>query len=565
MQRLFDVSEGCFSFAAATYQTLEIRDKYIKTLQSEYESLEVIAILDKDRSILEQVLDYIKDKKTRAIFVTDIESLVVDDDTCLHLINGLNTSREAWKKNFCCPIIFWMPEYLTTIVSRVARDFWSWISHHFEFVEEGLPESVSSFENIRSDTIEANTELIKAMSLAYRKKRISELEKWLQNPTTDIKMQDILSRRINELADLYYYMAEYPKAEPLMRRALKIDEDSLGPDHPDVAIDMNNLAQLLADTNRLDEAEPLMRLALKIDEDSFGPDHPDVAIRLNNLAQLLKATNRLDEAEPLMRLALKIDEDSLGLDHPNVAIRLNNLAQLLKATNRLDEAEPLMRRGLEIEQNSKGKNHPHVAIQLNNLAQLLADTNRLDEAEPLMRRVLKIDEASFGPDHPNVAIRLNNLAQLLKATNRLDEAEPLYKRVVDIFEKSLGKDHPNVATALNNLAVLLQVTNRLSEAEPMYRRALKIDEASFGPDHPNVAIRLNNLAVLLQDTNRLAEAEPLMERQLVIFLQFTRRTGHQHPRLQDGINNYTKLLMQMGHSKDEVNNRLKRLAPEMFK
>ena len=523
MQRLFDVSEGCFSFAAATYQTLEIRDKYIKTLQSEYESLEVIAILDKDRSILEQVLDYIKDKKTRAIFVTDIESLVVDDDTCLHLINGLNTSREAWKKNFCCPIIFWMPEYLTTIVSRVARDFWSWISHHFEFVEEGLPESVSSFENIRSDTIEANTELIKVMSLADRKKRISELEKWLQNPTTDIKMQDILSRRINELADLYYYMAEYPKAEPLMRRALKIDEDSLGPDHPDVAIDMNNLAQLLADTNRLDEAEPLMRLALKIDEDSFGPDHPDVAIRLNNLAQLLKATNRLDEAEPLMR------------------------------------------RGLEIEQNSKGKNHPHVAIQLNNLAQLLADTNRLDEAEPLMRRVLKIDEASFGPDHPNVAIRLNNLAQLLKATNRLDEAEPLYKRVVDIFEKSLGKDHPNVATALNNLAVLLQVTNRLSEAEPMYRRALKIDEASFGPDHPNVAIRLNNLAVLLQDTNRLAEAEPLMERQLVIFLQFTRRTGHQHPRLQDGINNYTKLLMQMGHSKDEVNNRLKRLAPEMFK
>ena len=98
------------------------------------------------------------------------------------------------------------------------------------------------------------------------------------------------------------------EAEPLMRRALAIDEKSFGPDHPDVARDLNNLAQLLQATNRLAEAEPLMRRALAIDEKSFGPDHPDVAIDLNNLAQLLQATNRLAEAEPLMRRALAIDE-----------------------------------------------------------------------------------------------------------------------------------------------------------------------------------------------------------------------------------------------------------------
>jgi hypothetical protein len=61
---------------------------------------------------------------------------------------------------------------------------------------------------------------------------------------------------------------------------------------------------LLKDTNRLLEAEPLMRRALAIDEASLGPDHPKVAIVLNNLALLLKHTNRLLEAEPLMRRAL---------------------------------------------------------------------------------------------------------------------------------------------------------------------------------------------------------------------------------------------------------------------
>ena len=62
-----------------------------------------------------------------------------------------------------------------------------------------------------------------------------------------------------------------------MRRALAIDEKSFGPDHPNVARDLNNLAQLLQATNRLAEAEPLMRRALAIDEKSFGPDHPNVA------------------------------------------------------------------------------------------------------------------------------------------------------------------------------------------------------------------------------------------------------------------------------------------------
>ena len=101
-----------------------------------------------------------------------------------------------------------------------------------------------------------------------------------------------------------------------MRRALAIDEASYGKDHPDVAIDLNNLAQLLQATNRLGEAEPLMRRALAIDEASYGTDHPNVAIRLNNLAMLLQATNRLGEAEPLMRRALAIDEASYGADHP---------------------------------------------------------------------------------------------------------------------------------------------------------------------------------------------------------------------------------------------------------
>jgi Tetratricopeptide repeat len=61
---------------------------------------------------------------------------------------------------------------------------------------------------------------------------------------------------------------------------------------------------------------------------SFGPDHPNVAIALNNQALLLKAMDRLSDAEPLYRRELAIDEASLGPEHPKVAVTLHEIRRL---------------------------------------------------------------------------------------------------------------------------------------------------------------------------------------------------------------------------------------------
>jgi len=301
------------------------------------------------------------------------------------------------------------------------------------------------------------------------------------------------------------------------------------------------VAFILEDLARYQEAEPLLREVLRLRELHLGPNDPQTATALSDLATLLMATNRHTDAEPLIRRALKIDEASYGLNHPTVAIRLNNLAMLLHATNRDTEAEPLMQRALKIDEASYDSDHPDMAIRLNNMAQLLKATNRLMEAEPLMRRALKIDEASYGSDHPNVARHLNNMARLLQDTNRLMEAVPLIQRALRIYEASYGPNHPSVAAALNNLAGLFYDTNRLTEAVPLMQRALKIDEASYGPDHPDVASKLHNLAGMLTVMDRQAEAEPLMRRAIGIYLQFQMRTGHRHPEIVAVVENYLTL------------------------
>ena len=74
----------------------------------------------------------------------------------------------------------------------------------------------------------------------------------------------------------------------MAQQVLAIREKALGPDHPDVAQALNNLAVLYYKQGRYAEAEPLYKRALAIGEKALGPDHPDVATALNNLAELYR-------------------------------------------------------------------------------------------------------------------------------------------------------------------------------------------------------------------------------------------------------------------------------------
>jgi tetratricopeptide (TPR) repeat protein len=352
-----------------------------------------------------------------------------------------------------------------------------------------------------------------------------------------------VAQSLNNLALLYLQQGRYAEAEPLLKRALAIREKALGPDHPDVAVSLINLAGLYDNQGRYAEAEPLLKRALPILEKVLGPDDPAVATMVNNLALLYEDQGRYAEAEPLLKRALAINEKALGPDHPDVATALNNLAGLYEDQGRYAEAEPLLKRELTIEEKARGPDHPDVATALSNLALLYKENGRYAEAEPLYKRALAIREKALGSDHRAVATDLNNLAALYDDQGRYSKAEPLYKQAVAIHEKALGPNHPDVATDLNNLAALCNKQGRYAEAEPLFKRALAIREKAFGPDHPAVATVLNNLAALYKEQARYAEAEPLYKRSLAIR---KKALGPEHPAIAVVLNNLAGLYDDQG-------------------
>ena len=75
---------------------------------------------------------------------------------------------------------------------------------------------------------------------------------------------------------------------------------------------LNNLAALYRDQGRYSEAEPLHKRALSIQEQVLGPTHPNTAKSLNNVAALYREQGRYSSGAISTNAALSIQEQVLG-------------------------------------------------------------------------------------------------------------------------------------------------------------------------------------------------------------------------------------------------------------
>ncbi|NIW93870.1 MAG: tetratricopeptide repeat protein [Phycisphaerae bacterium] len=129
----------------------------------------------------------------------------------------------------------------------------------------------------------------------------------------------------NEAGFYLQYYGDLAGARPYYERALAIDEKVLQPDHPDTAIDLNNLGMLLQAMGDLAGAKPYYERALAIKEQVLGAEHPATAISQDNLGGLLQEMGNFEQAKKHREQALIVFEKVLGKEHPTVATSLNNL------------------------------------------------------------------------------------------------------------------------------------------------------------------------------------------------------------------------------------------------
>ena len=208
-----------------------------------------------------------------------------------------------------------------------------------------------------------------------------------------------LSRRINELIQA----GKYQKAQHLAELLLSRQEKRLGPESPQVAANLQRLANINMGLHNWMQAITLYQRALQIREKVFGRQDHRTAATMAHLGWAYTSIGAFKKALPLLERALAIREKVLGPDHPGTAESLALLANLKRETGSQAQALSLAQKALQIREKNLGPNHPKTADSLDLCARIYQQQGNLNKALPLAERALKIKEQALGPNHPETA------------------------------------------------------------------------------------------------------------------------------------------------------------------
>ncbi|MCA9255049.1 MAG: serine/threonine protein kinase, partial [Phycisphaerales bacterium] len=264
---------------------------------------------------------------------------------------------------------------------------------------------------------------------------------------------------LNTIAVAYRELGRFDDARRILLDGLKAHRDTLGPDHPLIALSLHGLARLEYLAANPDESERLEREAMTMRERLFGPTHALVAECRAFLGVLEMDRDHFDAAANQFETALKILQGRLSsgdtdVTPMNVAVCMNRLASLREKEGKFPESEAMYRDALAIYRNQPGDIHPDAAATMTDLASVLQRQRKFDEAEAILQEALAINMRVYGPDHPRVATSLNMLGANCYYTGANKDAESYFERALAIRRAYWGDEHDEVATTLNNLATL---------------------------------------------------------------------------------------------------------------
>lgn len=201
---------------------------------------------------------------------------------------------------------------------------------------------------------------------------------------------------------------------------------------------------------RLTEAEPLLVRTLAVTEQHYGPDHPDTAGALKNLADFyIKHHDREDEGKRMLERALAILEKSPENDPLAVNRILSSLSQLHENHGEYEEAERLKFRVLAEMEQHWGTDHPDVAKYLGTMAVFYIERGKDEQAIPLLRRAREtfdrlIAAGKADAEDPYIHLSLAGTVMILHHQGRHKEAEEYNLQVMRAKERLLGPTHADV-------------------------------------------------------------------------------------------------------------------------
>ena len=230
----------------------------------------------------------------------------------------------------------------------------------------------------------------------------------LLDELTAATRKDLAERAVKALdrafPDVEY--ANWPRCERLVPHALAargwIESEDLRV--PEAARLLNQAGYYLYLRARYAEAEPLFRRALAIREQALGPDHPDTAQSLNNLAAVLQRPGPVRRGGAAAPPGAGDPRGGAGPRPPRHGPEPQQPGVVAPGPGPVRGGGAAAPPGAGDPRGGAGPRPPRHGPKPQQPGGAAPTTQgRYAEAEPLHRRALAIREAALGPDHPDTA------------------------------------------------------------------------------------------------------------------------------------------------------------------
>ena len=346
---------------------------------------------------------------------------------------------------------------------------------------------------------------------------------------------DLSPGELNALGMEFFYLARYPAAESLYRRALdgwdRLGQNAVASRSATEA----NLGALLKAEGRFAEAETLLLNCLRQAEALDGPNSLKAGRTSTGLASLYLVWGNLPKAESYAVRAKTNLDALLTPQAPERTDAGRTLGAIWLTQRRYAEGEALLRSLLP------GLTERQALSVYSDLAVSAIRQDHFPDALTLSLEALDRARRVLPAGHPMIATALNNVAQAERFQGNYLDAEKHYREAIAIWQEALGRKHPDTAKGLMNLAAFYHERGRESGAEELYRQAAAIFDAAYGPDQSLTLLTRSELAEVLRAEHRFSESEKIDQ---AILGPLEKSLGVEDPRVVRALANYARLLEQ---------------------
>jgi serine/threonine-protein kinase len=224
-------------------------------------------------------------------------------------------------------------------------------------------------------------------------------------------------------------------AEPVLRDAVRGALAAHGEMNSSVSTFLQSLASVLGQEGRNAEARDLLERAIHIDE-TIEPDHPDIADNLIALGMVQAQMGDLQQAEAVMRRSVAHARRTRGEQNEATAYDELQLANLLTAGGKYREAGTLYDKSLATYRKVLGPDNPYLASVLLGYAAMENLTGKPNQALVKAREARRIIDAQLPPGHWIGASADSVMGEALLLQGRLQEAGPLLQNSYPVLAQA---------------------------------------------------------------------------------------------------------------------------------